>query len=421
MNTQTAPTAQSKARFDWREDLAKSRDLSKREIDAYGYVLGWIESWRIAKDLPAGRDAARRWWVEVAKTKQRPEWQLRQWEEAIRWFLGWLEICEKAGGDARTIGERLKEAVNHAGARRGLALKTRQTYGGWVARFGAFASTEKRVMDEMVGRNWLTFLVEKEKVAFATQKQALNALVFFYKDVCGRAEVDLQVKMKKTGQRQPVILNKSELMGLIGKLEDRYRTPALLQYGAGLRLKELVQLRVKDVDLERGAVTIHAGKGDKDRESVIPNCLKEALAKKIEEARVLWELDRSNRVPGVALPGALARKMPKAGEKLAWMWVFPADHLSKDLESGVVRRHHLHPKVYAEAIRRAAEEAGIRKRVTTHALRHAFATDLLRSGTDIRTLQELLGHADVKTTEIYAHAAEIGNGMGVRSPLDRVG
>ena len=409
-----------KMRFDWREDLAKSRELSRREVDAYGYVLGWLESWRIGKDLAAGRDAARRWWTAVAKSKERPDWQLRQWGEAIRWFLGWLEICEKSGGDARTIGERLMSAVNHAGARRGLALKTRETYGGWAARFGTFAGTAARVMDETVGREWLTFLVEKEKVAFATQKQALNALVFFYKDVCGRQEVDLQVKMRKTGQRQPVILNKSELMGLIGKLEEKYKTVALLQYGAGLRLKELVQLRVKDVDLERGAVTIHAGKGDKDRESVIPSCIKESLAKKIEEARDFWEQDRKNGVPGVALPGALARKMPRAGEKLAWMWVFPSDHLSEDPESRVVRRHHLHPKVYAEAIRRAAEEAGIQKRVTTHALRHAFATDLLRSGTDIRTLQELLGHSDVKTTEIYAHAAEIGNDRGVRSPLDRV-
>jgi integron integrase len=420
MNSDTNSTVHKK-RFDWREDLANSRDLSKREIDAYGYVLSWIEDWRVRKDLVAGREAAKRWWLEVAKAKERPEWQLRQWAEAIRWFLGWLEIFEKAGGDARTIPERLKAAVNHAGARRGLALKTRQTYAGWVARFGVFAGTEARVMDEVVGRDFLMHLVEQEKVAFATQKQALNALVFFYRDVCGRAEVDLQVKLRKTGRRAPVILNRGELMGLIGKLEDRYKTPALLQYGAGLRLTELIQLRVKDVDLERGVVTVRAGKGDKDRETILPNCLKDALAAEIARARGFWEEDRNNGTPGVALPGALSRKMPKAGIKWAWMWIFPADHLSKDPESGIIRRHHLHPKSYGEAIVRAAENAGVAKRVTTHALRHAFATDLLAGGTDIRTLQELLGHADVKTTEIYAHAAEIGNGKGVRSPLDRVG
>ena len=250
--------------------------------------------------------------------------------------------------------------------------------------------------------------------------QALNALVFFYRDVWGREDIDLQVKLRKSGRRQPVILSRSELMGLMDKVEPLYKTAALLQYGAGLRLTELVQLRVKDVDLERGVVTIRAGKGDKDRETVIPNCLKEELAKKIEESRQYWEEDRKNQVPGVALPGALARKMPRAGEKRGWYWLFCADHLSTDPESGILRRYHLHPKVYAEAISRAAEASGIVKRVTTHVLRHAFATDMLRGGTDIRTLQELLGHADVKTTEIYAHAAEIGNGKGVQSPLDRV-
>jgi integron integrase len=217
-----------------------------------------------------------------------------------------------------------------------------------------------------------------------------------------------------------VILTKSELMGLIGKLEERYKTPALLQYGAGLRLKELVSLRIKDVDLERGVVTVHAGKGDKDRLTVVPNALKDALCSEIVRARGFWEEDRRNKAPGVALPGALARKMPRAGERWEWMWLFASDHLSTDPESGILRRHHMHPKVYAEAIRRAAGEAGIPKRVTTHALRHSFATDLLQGGTDIRTLQDLLGHSDVKTTEIYAHAAEIGNERGVRSPLDRL-
>ncbi|MEP2777307.1 MAG: tyrosine-type recombinase/integrase [Luteolibacter sp.] len=191
--------------------------------------------------------------------------------------------------------------------------------------------------------------------------------------------------------------------------------------GAGLRLSELVQLRIKDVDVERGVVTIHQGKGDKDRETIIPNCLKDALAIEIARAHGFWSADRENGVPGVALPGALARKMPKAGIKWAWMWLFPSDHLSKDPESEIVRRHHIYPKSYAEAVRRAAEKAGIAKRVTTHALRHAFATHLSQGGTDIRTLQDLLGHADVKTTETYVHAARIGNEKGVRSPLDAVG
>jgi len=415
-----SPNKNTQKHFDLREDLAHSRDLAPREIEAFGYVLGWLEDWRVKHDLPLGRDAACRWWREVAKAKERPAWRLRQWEEAIRWYLAWLAACQQKGGDGKSIPERLKAAVHSAGTRRGLALKTRQTYAGWLARFGVFAGTEQAVMDESVARNWLSILVEKEKVAYATQKQALNAMVFFYRDVCGREEIDLQVKLRKTSCRQPVILSRAELMSLMDKVEPTYKTAALLQYGAGLRLSELVRLRVKDVDLERGVVTVHAGKGDKDRESIIPNCLKTALAENLNEARRCWQADREKNVAGVALPGALARKMPKAGEKLGWYWLFCANHLSQDPESGIMRRHHLHQKVYAEAIARAAAAAGIVKRVTTHVLLHAFATHLLRNGTDIRTLQVLLGHADVKTTEIYAHAVDLGNEKGVMSPLDVV-
>lgn len=406
------------ARFDWRQDLLHSRDLSHREVEAYGYVLSWIEDWRLKKELPAGREAAKRWWLEVAKAKERPEWQLRQWQEAIRWFLNWLKLCEVAGGDPRSVPERLRDAVHHAGARRGLAYKTRQTYAAWMGRFGVFAGTQEKVMDEGVAREWLVHLVAKEQVAYATQKQALNALVFFYRDVCGREEVDLAVRLRKTPRREPTILSRDEVMALIGKLEPHYRTPALLQFGAGLRLSELVSLRIKDVDVERGVLTVHAGKGDKDRLTVVPNSLKDHLRERIAEARGLWTLDRENHAAGVFLPGALERKMPKAGLRWEWFWLFPAAQESRDPDTGIIRRHHIHPSPYAEAIAEAARAAGIAKRVTTHTLRHAFATQLLRGGADIRTLQELLGHADVKTTEIYAHAVDIGNDKGVRSPLD---
>ena len=421
MSELQTPAVSRRVQFDWRKDLEASRDLMRRDIDAYGYVLSWIEDWRVQRDLPPGREAMEAWWRECAKKKEQPAWRLKQWSEAISWYLGWLKLCLQSGGTGKSIAERLKGAVHGAGARRGLALRTRQTYAGWAARFGAYAGTEPRVLDEGVAREWLSHLVDKEKVAFATQKQALNALVFFYRDVCNREEVDMQVKLRQTPKRVHVVLSKAELMRLVGKLEENYKTPALLQYGGGLRLQELVQLRIKDVDVERGVVTIHGGKGDKDRETIIPNCLKEALVRQMARARAFWEEDRATDVPGVALPRALARKFSKSGAKWAWMWIFPADHLSKDQESGIIRRHHLHPKVYGEAISRAAERAGIAKRVTSHALRHAFATHLSQGGTDIRTLQELLGHADVKTTEIYAHAAKIGNDKGVRSPLDAMG
>lgn len=259
-------------------------------------------------------------------------------------------------------------------------------------------------------------------------------------------EVDLEVRLRRTRKRIPVVLDVPELLALIGRLDGTHRLAAELQYGAGLRLKELVTLRIKDVDVGRGLVTVRAGKGDKDRTTVLPDGLRERVAGQMAAARTLFEKDRAEGRPGVALPGALARRMPKAGEHWPWFclggssrrlapagrslrarpkhlghrrfWLFPAAGESTDPESGIVGRHHLHPKVYGRAIGEAAREAGLPKRVGTHALRHSFATHLLERGTGLRTIQELLGHGDVRTTEIYTHVAKGVNGLGVRSPLD---
>lgn len=198
----------------------------------------------------------------------------------------------------------------------------------------------------------------------------------------------------------------------------RYELGAQLQYGAGLRLSELVRLRVQDVDVGRGTITVRCGKGDKDRCTVLPKSLQGEVAKQIERARETWKGDRDAGCAGVYLPGALARKFRNAAESFEWFWLFPAKQLSVDPESGIRRRHHLHGKVYNDAISRAAGAAGIEKRVTSHALRHSFATHLLENGTDLRTIQEILGHEDITTTEIYLHVATGVNGLGVVSPLD---
>jgi integron integrase len=198
----------------------------------------------------------------------------------------------------------------------------------------------------------------------------------------------------------------------------RYELAARLQYGAGLRLSELVRLRVKDVDVGRGTVTVRRGKGDKDRVTVLPKSLREQVARQIERAREVWQGDREAGLAGVWLPGALARKFRRAAESFEWFWLFPARQTSMDPESGIRRRHHMLGQVYNEAIKRAAEACGIEKRVTSHALRHSFATHLLEKGTDLRTIQDILGHEDISTTEIYLHVATGANGLGVVSPLD---
>jgi site-specific recombinase XerD len=213
--------------------------------------------------------------------------------------------------------------------------------------------------------------------------------------------------------------------------DGRYELAARLQYGAGLRLSELVRLRIKDVDVERATVTVRCGKGDKDRITVLPRSLRGEVAKQVERAREVWRGDREAGRAGVWLPEALARKFRRTAETFEWFWLFPARQISVDPatrgyaraspEAGIARRHHLLGKVYNEAIKRAAHAAGIAKRVTSHALRHSFATHLLEGGTDLRTIQELLGHEDISTTEIYLHVATGVNGLGVVSPLDGMG
>jgi len=419
---ETLPPKKAK-NWDWRADLAAARDVEHRQREGYRGFLEWFENWRMRMRLEPSRDTATAFWKGQVLQSEKPRetWQLAQWGAAMGWFLNWLSFCKEEGGDFRTVAERVRDKVETTGARRGLALRTRQTYGQWAARYAKWAGTAQRAMDPKVGRDWLAVLVSKDGIALSTQKQALNALVFFFRDVCGVDELDLEVRMKKTSKRVPTVLSVAEVTRLVALIEPRYRFPAKLQYGSGLRLNELVSLRVKDVDLGRGVLIVRGGKGDLDRTTVIPECLKEILVIHLDEVRGIYEADREKGLPGVALPGALGRKFSRAGESWEWMWLFPARDLSVDPVSGVKRRHHLHGAVFNEAIKRGAREAGIHKRVTSHALRHSFATHLLEAGTDIRTIQTLLGHSDVRTTEIYTHVAKGVNGKGVRSPLDALG
>jgi integron integrase len=419
-------TTTRKARWCWRKDLAGFRGLSERERAGFLLVLEWFENFRLRHELEAGREAAKAFWrSEVLRDGcTREAWQLEQWSAAIQWYLNWLGACAEAGADHRSLAERLRVAVHSAGSRRGLARRTKQCYGAWAARYAVFAGGEREAMRVETATRFLTSVVDEEDCAYSTQKQALNALAFFFKQVCGVEEPVFDVKLRKTGTRIPVVLSKGEMQRVFEKLESpdgRYELAARLQYGAGLRLSELVRLRIKDVDVGRGTVTVRCGKGDKDRVTVLPRSLREEVAKHVERVREVWRGDREEGRPGVWLPGALARKFSRAAESFEWFWLFPARQISVDPECGIFRRHHLHGKVYNEAIRRAAAAAGIDKRVTSHALRHSFATHLLENGTDLRTIQELLGHEDISTTEIYLHVATGANGLGVESPLDRLG
>ena len=402
--------------------------LTHRERAGFLLVLEWFENFRLRHELPAGRDSAKKFWrAEVIKEdRPRESWQLEQWSDAIQWYLKWLEACASEGADHRSLAERLRLAVQSAGSRRGLAARTKQCYGAWAARYAVFAGGEREAMQVATATRFLTSVVVDEDCAYSTQKQALNALAHFFKYVCGVEELVFGVKLRKTGTRVPVVLSKEETPQLFAKLkaqeqrEARYELAARLQYGAGLRVSELVRLRVQDVDVGRGTVTVRGGKGNKDRVTVLPKILREEISQQIERVREVWKDDGEAGLAGVYMPGALARKFRRAAETFAWFWLFPAKQISMDPESGTRRRHHLHGKVYNEAIKRAAVAAGIEKRVTSHALRHSFATHLLENGTDLRTIQDLLGHEDITTTEIYLHVVTGVNGLGVVSPLDEM-
>ena len=375
-----APTMSvSRLHWCWRKDLAEFRGLSDFQRSGFLLVLEWFENFRLRHDLKAGKEAARVFWRMEVKAADRPRetWQLEQWEAAMQWYLNWLDACAEANADHRSLPERVRAAVQSAGGRRGLALTTKRCYGAWAARYAKFGDDERALMRVETASRFLESVVKDEDCAYSTQKQALNALAFFFKQVCGVENPVFNVKLRKTGTRVPMVLSKGETQRVFEKLEGpgrategRYGLPARLQYGAGLRRSELVRVRIKDIDLERGTLTVHQGKGDKDRMTMLPKSLLDAVAGQVETARKVWERDRAAGLAGVHIRGALGRRMQRAAESFEWFWLFPARQTSVDPACNVRRRHHLHAQVYSDAIKRAAAAAGIEKWVTSHALRH---------------------------------------------------
>ena len=300
-----------------------------------------------------------------------------------------------------------------------LAWKSEKTYRSWCRRFMMSCDGKQpEALDREDVRRWLSGLAVKGRVSVATQSQALNAVVFFFREVLKRDPGDFSdFTRARRGRKAPTVLTQAECKRLFDAMEGTSRLMAELMYAAGLRLTELLRLRVKDVDLERLQLAVQAGKGGKSRLTMIPQKLAPALAAHRERLRILHAKDREANLPGVELPEALERKWPKAGEKFIWFWFWPSRNLLRDHRSGIIRRHHVLDVTFQKTIRTAVERAGFDKRVSPHTLRHSFATHLLASGVGIRDVQDLLGHADISTTEIYLHTAN-QTGIGVRSPFD---
>lgn len=299
------------------------------------------------------------------------------------------------------------------------SLRTEIAYLGWIRRF--ILANGKRHPRELGGievEYFLSRLATHGKVAASTQNQALSSLLFLYREVL---QVNLpwmeNVVRAKRPQRLPVVLSVEEVARLLARLDGRSWLMASLLYGTGMRLMECVRLRIKDVDFSRNEILVRDGKGAKDRHTVLPATLEGPLRQQIEKALLRHGDDIAQGYGEVWLPYALERKYPAAPKQSAWQYVFPATHLSEDPLSRKTRRHHIDEKVLQRAVKSAADAAGLLKLVSCHTLRHSFATHMLESGYDIRTVQELLGHSDVATTQIYTHVLNRGAG-GVRSPLD---
>ena len=317
--------------------------------------------------------------------------------------------------------QRLLDQVGDVIRRKHYSIRTEATYIDWIRRYILFhGKKHPRQMGAAEIERFLTHLAVQGRVAASTQNQALCALVFLYKHVLG-TEINgkINAERAKRPKRLPVVLSRPEVDRLMDHLRGVYWLMAGLLYGAGLRLMECVRLRVKDVDFDQHHIVVRAGKGNKDRVTLLPEQLVPDLKIQIHYAKGLHENDLCRGCGSVYLPNALARKYPNAAKSLAWQYVFPSTKLSKDPKSNEIRRHHLDESCLQKAVKAARRKAGINKPVTPHTLRHSFATHLLEGGYDIRTVQELLGHNDVSTTMIYTHVLRRGPG-GVRSPMDTV-
>jgi integron integrase len=390
------------------------------------YYLKWVyDCYRFLNEPELkhlNSDQKKQFLSQMAKTHE--DWQVKQADTALRLYDYFLSKNEMEKSKSSSVDSlqwtSLEDKLRQTLRLHQRSLSTEKTYVIWLKSFRRFVGEKNP--EHLEGRDlqdFLSHLAVEKRIAPSTQNQALNAVLFFFRHVLDKnVDQELSAVRAKHRRHLPVVLSQREVQSIFDHLEGTSKLMAQMIYGCGLRLNEALTLRIKDLDFERNIVILRSGKGDKDRGTVLPESLKDALIEHIGSARSLYDQDRQSNISGVWLPGALEKKYPAAGKEWKWFWLFPARGLSVDPRSHTIRRHHVHPASLQKAFKIAVGKAGITKQASVHTLRHSFATHLLENGYDIRTIQELLGHQKLQTTMIYTHVA-VKNILGVRSPLDK--
>jgi integron integrase len=375
-------------------------------------------------------DQVRQFTEELERSGRWEAWQVRQAEQAVQtYFVNFLQqrshipVAGHGAPPSRQPGQlQATDELRRLLRIRHYSYRTECTYVDWVRRFYEYARTRQNRPEAEIApadlRDFLSHLAVRRHVSASTQNQALCALLFLARNVLGLDADGMSDGVRaRPGRRLPTVLSVPETVSLLRAMEGTPRLMAEIIYGGGLRVSECCELRIKDIDFDQGLLIIRAGKGDKDRSTLLPVAVRAPLREQVARAEALFRADRAAGIAGVWLPDALERKYPAAGRNLGWFWVFPSQTLSVDPRAGVVRRHHLSESVLQKAVKSAVRTAGIHRPASVHTLRHCFATHLLLNGVDIRQIQEYLGHANVETTMIYTHVVtELRT--PARSPLD---
>lgn len=386
------------------------------------YYQSWVENYStFCKDSsldPWGAESLKKYQFYLSKYYE--EWQMTQASEAIKMYIYWRKKNDEScptKENTHEIDDLLRE-MKRIMRLQGKSYNTEQSYTNVIKSFHKYTRKMEYTDYDIV--NYISHLVVDNKVSKSTQNSALNALVYFFKHVLEQEVGDLSQSLRSVRKQTiPVFFTKDEIKELFFHLEGNALLMAQLIYGGGLRHSEAYRLRIQDVDFSTNQLRILAAKGDKDRLSIISDKTANKLKLHLEGVRKIFDADRESNLPGVHLPNALDKKYPNAGKEWNWFWVFPSQSISLDPRSGLYRRHHIEKYFMNRELKKAMQAAGIQKNAKVHSLRHSFATHLLENGYDIRTLQALLGHADIRTTEIYTHTMKI-NKNNVRSPMDDI-